>query len=103
LAGTSTLNLLPIRVGKFKFTAEGECRWWCFSRFENNSSLPNAQPITINAGSAQIFEMGAKLFLCEGDAFVNGAAVSGPIALKAESNSIGLIAKSTVYGFLFKD
>lgn len=101
--GTSTLELLPIRVGKFRFTAEGECQWWCFSRFANNLSLPNAQPFSIAAGETRAFDVGTKVFLCDGDAMANGVAVNGPISIHSTSNVISVTAGSAVYGFVFAE
>lgn len=99
--GTSTLELLPLRVGKFRFTAEGECQWWCFSKNTNNFLLPNAQPFTIPAGGTRVFDLGAKIFLCDGDAMANEVVVSGPVSLQSTSNAISVTANSVVYGFVF--
>lgn len=102
-AGTFSQNLNPIREGQFEFTATGDTQWWCINYELNGDDLPNVAPVVMADAQTQSFPLGTKLFLCQGNATVNGVSVETPACLQASTSSLEVTASGAVYGYVFLD
>lgn len=101
LAGMSSLDLNPLRSGKFEFRADQDSRWWCINWQRNGEKLPNVSPVVMAAGTSRTFPIGTRLFLVEGQVDVNGSAVSLPSSVKASTQDVTVTCSANTYGFLF--
>jgi hypothetical protein len=101
--GTYSQNLNPIREGQFEFTATGAVQWWCLNYEANGNDLPDVTPVVMADAATQSFPLGTKLFLCQGNATVNGVAVTTPACLQASTVPLEVVASGNVYGFVFLD
>ena len=99
--GTSTIDLNPLRAGTFEFTAHGDVHWWCIDRQNNKGELPDVEILRLSPGQSRVFDAGAKVLVCSGDAYVNGNRSVAPHVVRDNDTSFEVIAASQVYGFVF--
>lgn len=98
--GVYSLDLNPIRAGKYELTAKGDVVWWCIDKANNGGQLPDLAPIIMSPGESKQFAAGARILLCEGSVYRGEEVLSGPKTITLAENTT-LLAGALVYGFHF--
>lgn len=99
--GFATDNLPnPLPALHLTMTAEEPSEWWCIST-PANRSLPNVSFLRLQPGESESFVAGSLIFVCEGQAQVNGTNVAGPMAIRVQNPTTFVAGGSAVYGMIF--
>lgn len=82
------------------FTVEEDAEWWCVNWQLNGRKLPLLEKVVIAAGQELEVPAGTKLFLCRGEAAVNGK-FFGPASEMGFATPTIIGAITDVYGLKF--
>lgn len=87
--------------GLYEVVAMEESTAFCFDPNINRGYIPETMPVVMEAGETYYFESGAKFFLCQGTATVNGTDFTGPYQVAFKSAK-PMEAVTDVYGVIVK-
>lgn len=90
----------PLPALRLNMVAQQDSEWWCISQPSNNS-MPSVDFIRIKLGESIPVNENDLIFICEGEALINGTVFSGPKSIRGVNPGLLTATSTDVYGMKF--
>jgi hypothetical protein len=101
VAGFATDSLPnPLPALHLNMVVVNDAEWWCISA-PANRSLPSVGFLRIDPGQSVELAVGSRTLVCSGNASLNGAPTTSPVAIRAQSAAVLAATDTPVYAMQF--